>query len=361
MAKRRTKSADQALRDGLMLIAPGTKLREGIANILQSGNGALLCFGDPKKLAALSEGGVKVNIATTPQILYELCKMDGAIILNEDGSRIIYANRFLKPDTNIRSDETGTRHRSAERMAHQADSLIVTVSERRTTVTLYVKDKKHILDAIYTSMNKATQALQTLQKFVASLEQQLEELTAREFQDIVTIFDVCKSIQRSEMVKRIVREIEPYLLELGTEGRLIELQMRELMQPVEEGDLVVRDYFREKGAKGWEASLKKIESLDQQELLELGNIAAALGFGSNLRSVDTYLTSRGYRVLTQTHRIPPQLIDALIGKFGSLQAIVRALKDEFLQVEGIGEVLAERIRTSLDLLRRQVALDLGAR
>ena len=304
---------------------------------------------------------MKVNVAMTPQILYELCKMDGAIILNEDGTRIVYANRFLKPDSNIRSDETGTRHRSAERMAHQADCLVVTVSERRSTVTLYVKDRKHVLDAIYTSMNKAMQALQTLQKFIGTLETQLEELTAREFQDIVTIFDVCKTIQRGEMVKKIAKEIEPHLLELGTEGRLIELQMRELMQPVDECNLVVRDYFREKGSKGWETALKNIEALDQQELIELGNIASAVGFGTNLRSVDTYLTSRGYRVLTQTHRIPPQLIDALIAKFGSLQAIVRAQKEEFLEVEGIGDVLAERIRTSLNVLRSQLALDIGVR
>lgn len=361
MARRKTKSSEQALRDGMTLIAPGTRLREGIANILQSGNGALLCFGDTKSMADLSEGGVKVNVAMTPQILYELCKMDGAILLNADGTRIIYANRFLKPDTNIKSDETGTRHRTAERMAHQADCLVVTVSERRSTVTIYVKDQKHVLDAIYTSMNKASQALQTLEKYIGSLKQSLEELTAREFQDMVTIFDVCKTIQRNEMVKRIGHEIEPYLLELGTEGRLIELQMRELMQPVEEGDLVIRDYYREKGSSGWEKAKMQIEQVSQQELLELGNICAALGYGSNLRSVDTYLSARGYRVMTQTHRIPPQLIEALVAKFGSLQAIVRSQKDEFLEVEGIGDVLAERIRTGLNLLRSQLALDMGPR
>jgi len=361
MAKKKSKNSEQALKDALTLIAPGTRLREGMSAILQSGNGALLCFGEPKKMAEVAEGGVKVDVAMTPQVLYELCKMDGAIMLNADGSRIIYANRFLKPDTSIRSDETGTRHRAAERMAKQLDCIVVAISERRSTVTIYVKDRKHILDTIATSLNKASQALQTLEKYMSTLEQSLEELSAREFQDMVTIFDVCKAVQRCEMVKRIMSEIEPYLLELGTEGRLIELQMNELTQPVEEAELVIRDYYREKSKVKWEDVRQRIHDIGQAELLDLNNICQALGYGANMRNVDTYLSARGYRVLTQTHRLTPQVIENLVERFGSLQTIVRAQKDELTEVDGIGEVLAERIRTSLNLLRSQLALDLGAR
>lgn len=361
MAKRKSKAGKQELRDALALIAPGTKLREGISAILQSGNGALLCFGDPKKLAEISEGGVKVDAPLTPQLLYELCKMDGGIILNEDGTRIVYANRFLKPDHSIKSNETGTRHRTAERMARQTKGLIVCVSERRATVTIYVNDQRQTLDAITTSLNKAAQALQTLEKYMVTLQQALSELSAREFQDMVTIFDVCRAVQRCEMVKRVAAMIEPILQELGTEGRLIDLQMDELIQPIEEAELVIRDYYREKGGGTWEESRKKIEEVDQQDLLELGTISLALGYGSNLRNVDTYLTSRGYRLLTQTRRLTPQLIEALVAQFGSLQAIIRAPKDELCTIEGIGEILAERIRTSLNLLRSQLALDLGNR
>lgn len=361
MAKRKAKAGKQELREALALIAPGTKLRDGIAAILQSGNGALLCFGDPKKLADISEGGVKVDVPMTPQLLYELCKMDGAIILNEDGSRIVYANRFLKPDHNIRSAETGTRHRTAERMARQTKDVIVCVSERRATVTVYVNDLRHTLDAITTSLNKAGQALQTLEKYMVTMNQALNELSAREFQDMVTIFDVCRAVQRCEMVKRVAAMIEPILQELGTEGRLIEMQMDELTQPIEESELVIRDYFREKAGVTWEDVRQKIEEIDKGELLELGAVSLALGYGSNLRNVDTYLSSRGYRMLTQTRRLTPQLIEALVAKFGSLQAIVRAPKDELCTIEGIGEILAERIRTSLNLLRSQLALDLGNR
>jgi diadenylate cyclase len=361
MAKKKKKTEQESLTDALSLIAPGTKIREGIKAILQSGNGALLCFGEPKKLAELSEGGVKVDSATTPQILYEICKMDGAILLNSDGSRILFANRFLVPDHTIPSDETGTRHRSAERVAKQTGGVVVAVSERRSTVTLYVSQKKYVLDAIPTLLNKASQALQTLEKYIAALNQSLEELSAREFQDMVTIFDVCKSIQRCEMVKRIGMEIEPYLLELGTEGRLIALQKDELVLPVDEAELVIRDYFREKSGTNWADVRTKIHEISQADLLNLGSICQAIGFGANLRSVDTYLSPRGYRILTQTHRLTPQLIDNLVDQFGSLQAIVRAPKDELCEVEGVGEVLAERIRSGLNLLRSQLALDMGTR
>ncbi|MCL4695084.1 MAG: DNA integrity scanning diadenylate cyclase DisA, partial [Candidatus Hydrogenedentes bacterium] len=238
MAKKKKKSGKAALRDALTLVSPGTQLREAISAILQSGNGALICIGDPKRLADLSEAGVAINAEYTPQLLYELAKMDGAIILNEDASTIAYANRFLKPDSSISTDETGTRHRAAERIARQSGAIVVAVSERRSSVTLYVQDVKHVLDTIPTLLNKAMQAINTLEKYIHVLDQATTDLSTREFEDVVTIFDVCKAIQRCEMVVRIAKEIEPYILELGTEGRLIAMQLKELVIPIEQAELV---------------------------------------------------------------------------------------------------------------------------
>ncbi|MBI5092252.1 MAG: DNA integrity scanning protein DisA [Candidatus Hydrogenedentes bacterium] len=351
------KSSNEALRDALVMISPGTPIREAIATILQSGTGLLLCVGETKRLADLSEGGFALDSPFTPQLLYELSKLDGAIILNEDGTRILYANRFLKPDSNIPSDETGTRHRAAERMANQAKCAVVAVSQRRASVTLYVHDLKHVMDSIPTLMNKANQAVQTLEKYINVLNQAMQDLSIREFQDMVTIFDVCKAVQRCEMVVRIAKEIEPYLLELGVEGRLIELQLKELIIPVEEAELVIKDYYRVKTGVTYEQVRERISDITQQELLDLSSISQALGFGQNLRSVDTYLTPRGYRMLTLTHRLTPQLIENLVQKFATLQQIIRAPKDELVTVDGVGEVLAERVRVSLDLLRSQLALD----
>ncbi|MFP4499376.1 MAG: DNA integrity scanning diadenylate cyclase DisA [Candidatus Hydrogenedentota bacterium] len=357
MAKKGKKPNEEAYRKAVQLISPGTQVREGISAIMQSGTGALLCFGPPKKIADLSEAGVKVDAKLTPQLLYELSKMDGALLLNEDGSRIIYANRFLKPDATIPSRETGTRHRAAERLARQASCTVIAVSQRRSSLTLYVHDIRHVMDSIPTLLNKAQQAIQTLEKYTSVLRQTMHELSVREFQDIVTIFDVCRTIQRMEMVARIATEIEPYVLELGTEGRLINLQVQEMLQPLGEAKLVVRDYYRDKQEGGYEGALQRIHEMPEDELLNLNSISAILGYGANMRNVDTYLTPRGYRVLMGTHRLSPQIIENLVQRFGSLQQLVRAPKDELVAVEGVGEVLAERVRVSLNLLHNQLTLD----
>jgi len=354
---KRKASSEDALREALMMIAPGTLFREAISAIIQAGTGALLCIGDPKQLSDLSEGGVQLDAPVTPQLVYELSKMDGALIFNRDGSRILFANRFLKPDATIHSDETGTRHRTAQRLANHAKCIVIAVSQRRSSVTLYVHDIRHMLDSIPTVMNKAIQAIQTLEKYISVLRQAMQDLTTREFQDMVTIFDVCKTIQRTEMVVRIAREIEPYILELGAEGRLIELQLKELIQPAEEAQLVVRDYYKAKAGQTYQDIAAKISDISQQDLLSLGSISQAMGYSTNLRSVDTYLTPRGYRVLASTHRLPAQIVEALVERFGSLPQIIRAPKDELCTVEGVGEVLAERVRVSLNLLRQQLALD----
>ncbi|HRK36170.1 MAG TPA: DNA integrity scanning diadenylate cyclase DisA [Candidatus Hydrogenedentes bacterium] len=361
MAKKLRKPGKIALRDALTMVSPGTQLREAIAAIIQSENGALLCIGDAKRLADLSEGGVEIDTEYTPQLLYELAKMDGAIILNADASKIMYANRFIKVDSSIPTDETGTRHRAAERLAKQAGCIVVAVSERRSSVTLYVQDVKHVLDSISTLLNKSMQALNTLEKYVRALDQATTDLSTREFEDVVTIFDVCKAVQRCEMGTRIAEEIEPYILELGIEGRLVEMQLKELVIPFEEAQLVAKDYFREKAGVRYEHILERIDEITSQELLELPHISNALGYGTNMKSIDTYLSPRGYRILTQTRRLTPQIIENLVQKFGSLQQIMRAPKEELCMVDGIGEVLAERIRLSLNTLRNQLAMDRGRR
>ncbi|MCP4640001.1 MAG: DNA integrity scanning protein DisA [bacterium] len=359
MARTRKAKNRITFREALALVSPGTPIREAISAILQGQNGALICVGDPKQLGELSEGGIGIDAPYTPQLMYELAKMDGAIILNQDASTIVYANRFLTPDNTIPTHETGTRHRAAERLARQAQCLVIALSERRASVTLYVNDTRHTLDSIATLLNKATQAIQTLEKYIQVLSVALTDLSTREFEDMVTIFDVCKAVQRCEMVLRIAREIEPYIMELGTEGRLLSMQLNELMMPVEEAKLVAKDYYRHKAGARYSHVEKRIAELDQEDLLKMGSISQALGYSANLKTIDTYLSPRGYRMLTQTKRLTPQIIDNLVQRFGSLPQIVRAPKEDLVEVEGVGEVLAERVRASLNSLRNQLALDRG--
>lgn len=358
MVKKKPRSADQVYQDALRMISPGTSIRQAVSSILQGRLGALLCFGPPRRLADLSEGGVQLDSPCTPQLLFELSKMDGAILLNSDGTRILYANRFLKPDNTIPTNETGTRHRAAERMAKQAKCTVLAVSERRASVTVFVHNRRHLLDSIGTLLNKAVQTLQTMEKFNSILREALEELTTREFQDMVTIFDVCRAVQRCEMVARIGEEMDPYILELGEEGRLIELQRNEMMQPIIEAELVIRDYLRDGSKLTFEQAKERLRDLDQQELLNLGDVAHALGYGANLRSIDTYLSPKGYRVLTQTHRLPEQIIENLVQRFSTLRAIMHAPKEELCEVDGVGEVMAERVRVGLTQLNQ---LNLGRR
>jgi len=357
VAEKTPPDSAEAYRDALKMIAPGTQVREGLNAILQSGTGALLCFGDKKKLSHLSEGGVQLDADASPQLLYELSKMDGAILLSQNGDKIYYANRFLRPAAKIPSDETGTRHRAAQRMANQGKCVVLAISERRSTVTLYVHDRRHLLEDIPGLVNRAMQALQTLEKFMTVLNQSLQELTVREFQDVVTIFDICKTVQRTQMVRRIAQEIEPYLLELGDEGRLIDLQLQELTGPLNDAELVVRDYYKEKAGTTLKTVQKQLSDVTEDELINLGNLSQALGYGANLRNIDTYLSPRGYRVLTSTHRLPAQIIENLVERFGTLQQIIRAPKEALVEVDGVGDVLAERIRVSISLLRNQLALE----
>ena len=341
----------------LKMVAPGSPLREGVSYILQSGTGGLLVLDDSKRVQKLCQGGVTIDRPFSPTLLYELSKMDGAIVLNERAPRIVSANAFLAPSNSVPSMETGTRHRAAERMAKQTMCAVLAISQKRTSVTLYVGNVKRVMENIPTLLNKASQALQTLEKYCNALHEQLEELSIREFQDMVTVFDVCEAVQRAEMVRRIGDEINPYITELGTEGRLVDLQLKELIGTYEEGYLVIRDFFKARAGSTVEHVQEMISDLSSKDLLNLNNICNALGYGPNMRVVDTYLSSRGYRILTQTHRLSQGIIENLVEAFGSLQAILRAPREDLVAVEGVGEVMAERIRASLDLLRNQLALE----
>ena len=357
MPRSKRKSEEILFRDALHMLSPGSTIREAVSHILQSGTGALLCFGPVKRVAALAEGGIEIDTPTTPQLLYELCKMDGAILLSPDGSSILSANKFLKPRSTIASLETGTRHRTAERMAKQANCVVVAVSERRSSVTVFVGGRKHTLDSIPTLLNRTSQILQTLEKFIMALNQDMLDLSTREFQDMVTIFDVSRTIQRYERVMRIARETDPYIIELGQEGRLVEMQMNELMAPVTDAVLVIRDYYRKKGKFSFKQIQQRLSEMETDDLANLGNISQLLGYSANLRTVDTYLSSRGYRVLTQTNRLTSQIIENLVDRFGTLQQIMRSPKEDLVEIEGVGEVLAERIRVGLNLLQNQLALE----
>lgn len=338
------------------MIAPGATLREALSYILQGQTGALLVFSGNVRARKLIEGGVPLNVAFNPMLLYELAKMDGAIILNRDATRILHANAILQPRRSIQSNETGTRHRAADRMAKQTNEMVLAVSKRRNAMTLYLGDVKFQLDPVPTLLNKGLQAMSTLENYKASLDKVLFELSVRELEDLVTIFDVVRVVQRAEMVRRMLREVQTFVTELGTEGRLLSLQVTEYQESLAAGMMVTRDYYRD--GRSERDALARLSKLSTNEVLSLGNVAQCLGYSANLAVVDDYLVPRGYRILEQTHRLPSSIIERLVSEFGNLRAIMQAPRDSLIAVDGVGEVRAERLREGLKLLRNQLVFDL---
>jgi len=344
----------QALR----ILAPGTPLREGLENILRAKTGALIVIGDNEQVMEIAEGGFEINSEFTPSSLYELAKMDGAIILSSDAKRILAANTQLIPNPAIPSAETGIRHRSAERAAKQTGAMVVSISQRRSVITLYHGNTKYVLRDIAVILSKANQALQTLEKYKAVLDRALVSLTALEFEDLVTVYDVAKAIQRTEMVLRIVKEIERYVSELGNEGRLVSMQLEELVTNVEEeGLLIIRDYCNLEEEKSPQEILQTIRNWSAEDLLDLSLISRALGYLGNVGALDQVVTTRGYRILQKLPRLPWPVIENLVQTFNTLQIIMKASIEELDEVEGIGEVRARAIKEGLNRYRDQIVLD----
>ncbi|MFH1833952.1 MAG: DNA integrity scanning diadenylate cyclase DisA, partial [bacterium] len=270
---KRPPTLEEGLVEALKMVAPGTVIRQAINNIVLARTGALLVFADEDEIRPLLSGGIDIDVQLGPMILYELAKMDGAILLDRGGTRITYANVQLMPDATIESEETGTRHRTADRVTKQIDALAISISAARDVVTIYLGDTRYIMDPIRVILDKANQALQTLEKFKARLNQVSTSLSALEFEDAVTLFDVLAVLQRSEMVLMIVREIEHYIIELGNEGRLVRLQLDELMVDVrEDREAVLADYLPDAGTEELETVSEALGALRSEELLSLGRL-----------------------------------------------------------------------------------------
>lgn len=339
----------------LKTVAPGTPLREGLENILRAKTGALIVITDSPEIQEISEGGFQVNADFTPANLYELAKMDGAIIISSDVKKIIAANTQLVPNLSIPSSETGIRHRTAERVAKQINSLTISISQRRSVITIYKGNTKYVLRDLGVILTKANQAVQTLEKYRSVFERVVTDLSILEFEEAVTIFDITKVIQRAEMVLRVVKEIEKYISELGVEGRLITMQLEELVANVEdEGLLVIQDYASGTGDKTPQDIMSMINSWPAEDLLDLSLIARALGYPGSTSILDQNVSPRGYRILEKIPRLPLPVIENLVNEFGSLKKILNATIQELDEVEGIGEVRARSIKEGLNRYREQL-------
>jgi diadenylate cyclase len=340
------------------MVAPGSALREGIDNIVFSRTGGLIVVGEIEDVSFLLSGGIRLDVDYTPALLYQVAKMDGAIVLNAEATRIGWANVQLMPDPTILSTETGTRHRTAERVSKQTDALVVAISQRRDVVSLYVDGTKYILQDIPSVLAKANQGLAALDKYRARLDQVSTRLTALEFEGGGVLYDVLAVLQRAELVTRMAVEIERYIVELGTEGRLIEMQLEETMVGVA-GDksALIRDYSVQDTEESLATVLETLSRLPHQDVLDFGRLAELLGYDRKLNTLDFPIGPRGYRVLGHIPRLPRLVVQKIVQDMGGLQEVLAASGDELAAIDGVGEARAKDIREGLRRLQEVDLVD----
>jgi len=346
----------QPLNDALAMIAPGTKLREGLDRILQAKHGALIIVGDDPAVLSVCTGGFLLDAEYTPQRLSELAKMDGAIILAADTSRIARANVHLVPKATIPTSETGTRHRTAERMARSIDVPVIAVSEAMATIAVYRNGLKHTSQSSGWLIDRSSQALATQQRFRMRFDDALTSLSRLEMEDAVSVRDVVAVLQPGEMVCRIAEEIEGHLVELGSDGRLVHLQVEELVGTVEDDRrLVVQDYLPVDDPGAVSAALDQLGALDTERLLDPVAVAAVLALPGN--DLEAELAPRGYRLLGKIPRLPESAIATIISRYGYLQKVMRATPEDLAGIQGVEADGSRTLKEGLERLAESSILD----
>jgi diadenylate cyclase len=343
-----------ALNEALAMAAPGRPLRDGLDRVLQAKRGGLVVVGDDPAVLSICSGGFLLDAEFSPQRLSELAKMDGAIILAADASRIARANVHLMPKASISTTETGTRHRTAERVARSIDVPVLSVSAAMSVIAVYRNDQKHTLQPISWLRDRADQALATLERFRSRFDVALNGLSTLEVEDTVSVGDVAAVLQSAEMVVRIADEVRGYLVELGDDGRMVRLQLAEMMDGVAQSmRLVIRDYLRHESSLptqrvgAVDQAHARLSALSSDELVDLARVAEVLSLPSSLADVHSGVEPRGYRLLHRLPRLSDAIIERIVDRFVNLQQIMRASLNALEQVEGVGEAKARSVKEGL--------------
>lgn len=354
-------SSSPSLRETVGRLAPGTALRDGLERILRGRTGALIVLGYDDSVEAICDGGFAIDVRYAPTRLRELSKMDGAVVLSSDGTRILRANVQLVPDPSIPTDESGTRHRSAERAAIQTGYPVVSVSHSMSIVTVYVAGERHVVADSATILSRANQAIATLERYKTRLDEVSRQLSTAEIEDFVTLRDVMTVVQRLEMVRRIGLEIDYDVVELGTDGRQLRLQLEELLGGNDTArELIVRDYHAnpEPPSKAQVATtLEELDNLSDTDLLDLTALSRVFGYPSTAEAQDSAMSSRGYRAMTGIPRLQFAHVDLLVRSFGSLQGLLAASATDLQSIDGIGAMWARHVREGLSQLAESTIAD----
>ncbi len=368
---------DERRRAALAMVAPGTAMRDGLERIVRGNTGALIVIGFDPVVREICSGGFELDAEFSATRLRELAKMDGAVVLDHGGTRILRAAVQLVPDPRLPTQESGTRHRTAERVARQTGYPVITVSKSMRTIAVFTVSDRYVLEDSAALLTRAHQALATLERYKRRLDDAASALSALEIEDRATVGDLAIVAQRLEMVRRVTDEIGGYLVELGTDGGLLGLQLDELTAgTTRERDMLLRDYAPQPlmamgdaipttaaagtssataGSAG-SAGADLLAALGADELLDLAAVAAAVGL-SAAGDLGQHVTSRGYRLLGQIPRLPQAIADALIEHFGGLQKLLSASAQDLRRVTGVDPALATSVREGLSRLAESALME----
>lgn len=329
--------------------APGTAIRQGLHHILDAGIGALIIMGYDQEVEKVLDGGFYINCKYTPEKIFELSKMDGAIVVDDNCENILYANVHIQTDRRYETTESGTRHRTAERVAKQLNRIVIAVSERKKTLNVYKGEIKYRLRET-SELNVATsQSLKILESYRYVLDKELANLSILELDDLVTVYDAATILQRFEMIDRIKEEILFYLTEYGSEGRLINLQVSELVFGIEEE---YKDFVRDYINNG--TTLEEVDNilskLDDKELLEIENLCFALGYPKSYSSLDNKISPKGYRMLGKITKLTKKDVEKILAKYQTIADLQDATDEDLMSIK-ISKFKIRALRTGLKRLK----------
>ncbi|MDR0500771.1 MAG: DNA integrity scanning diadenylate cyclase DisA [Coriobacteriales bacterium] len=330
--------SDYLFDDAIKLMVSGSPLREAIDMIISANNGALIAVGDVDTILMLGNGGFKIDVPFTPQRLFELSKMDGAIVLTEDLKQIVCANFHLNPDPGLHTSETGMRHRSAARTSAQTKALVLAISKRRVQTTMYHRGEGLTMDSDAILLSKGNQGLLAMQNAKDTLERASIRLNFIELDDIATVYDVSRLMNRYIRLIGLSAQTERFINFLGDNAGLLRNQLEEIMTGVADSFLLlIRDYAASSEKKeAYRIARQLLEKAEDGDS-DAQTVFGLLGFTEPLADED-HISPRGFRAISRISMLDEVAVSRIIEEYGSLSAFVSDSKDGFDRLEGMNDL-----------------------
>lgn len=348
------KDKEKIVENIFKILAPGQPLRKAIERIQEASLGGLLILSNIEHIEKYIDGGFELDTSFSPQKVYELAKMDGAVLITEDLKTIYGANIQLQPDKEIETEESGTRHRTADRISKLTNKTVITISERRKRITVFNGNFKYTLDLVGDLLIKASQAISSLEKYAGNLNKYLEDLTISEIENTVNLEEVLDGLRYFYFVFKMDKEVSQYMLELGDEARLLQLQHEEIMVNLKNHLLnLIKDY-NIKNIKNPEKIVNELLKLEIEDVREMNELANILGYDLKSYSLDEQIFSRGYRLLSNDNKLTKKDVENIVDTFKILSNLLNANYEEIHSVRGMGKFKTERILRLKDKYKNRI-------